>query len=147
MCEGGSFWPYSCGQLQSWQQPPPKQTQTTGVESSGQPPGPGQELALLPRPKHKSTCYRASHLLPRRNGRSVPARMHLPCRDGREGEEGRKAQRWGSDVVSEGQRHLTPTESIILCAGPFTPCMCQSTIPYPQPSKPDVFQNPDCFRF
>ena len=52
---------------QAWQQPRLKQTKTTGIEFQGQPPGPGQALALPPCPKYKSTCYEAPHVLPRRN--------------------------------------------------------------------------------
>lgn len=58
-----------------------------GIRSGGRPLGPGQALDLPPHPKHKSTCYEASHLLPRRNGMSVCARVHK-CQDSLKAKEG-----------------------------------------------------------
>lgn len=130
MCEGVPSGPGSFRELQNWQQPPPKQTQTTSRESSGQ--------HLEPARVSPSCVSQTQINLPR--GIPPPTQVHQSCCEG---------QRSSSAVLlmrskdSSAQCWL----SRILCVKPHISCTCWSTIPYPKPSKPDVFQNPDLFRF
>lgn len=130
MCEEVPSGPGSFRELQNWQQAPPKQTQTMGTESSGQPLEPARV---------SPSCVSQTQINLLR-GIPPPTRVHQPCHEG---------QRSGSAVLlmrskdSSAQCRL----SRILCVKPRISCTCRSTIPYPKLSKPDVFQNPGIFRF
>lgn len=72
MCEGVPSGPGSFRELQNWQQPPPKQTQTTSRESSGQ--------HLEPARVSPSCVSQTQINLPR--GIPPPTQVHQSCCEG-----------------------------------------------------------------
>lgn len=125
MCEGVPSGPGSFRELQNWQQAPPKQTQTMGTESSGQP----LEPARVSPPcvsQHKSTS---------KAGIPPPTRVHQPCHEGQ-----RSGSACSVDEV-EGQLCPVPTEQDSVCEAPYILHVPVHN-PLPKTREPDVFQNP-----